>query len=94
MPMYTVSLNRKKYSEDLYRKYRQEDLSSEEFYLHDWIDSQIQKTGPYLWCTEYTVGDWNFRVMNSSLFQLHLDMFEFNFELEEDAMAFKLRWGE
>ena len=59
--------------------------------VNDWLRAKVLMGEIYKWCEDNTAGIYSFYI-NSSTGQLHLQHFYFSFALEEDAIAFKLRW--
>lgn len=78
------------YFYDIFKKRKKQiDLSK----IDDWLKNIVETGEIGLWCEENIIGSWKFDIKNSSIMQLFLTYFYFEFELEEDAVAFKLRWA-
>ena len=56
-----------------------------------WFDAEVMKMEVYKWCVDNLSGNFDFDI-DCPAAQLFLNHFYFEFELEEDAVAFKLRW--
>ena len=91
--MIRVDLDRNYYSEYFYKIYMNEMPALDAGYtLNEWLGDKVLNGEIFEWCEENLLGIWSFYVNNTGTGQMHLTHFYFSFALEQDAIAFKLRW--
>lgn len=91
--MIRIDLDRLFYSEYFFNIFMNERPALDSgLILNDWLRGKVLTGEIYKWCEDNMDGIWSFYINNSSAMQFHLDHFYFGFALEEDAVAFKLRW--